>query len=784
MNHIFKAIFSIFFSIIFSYQTTTVKGTVLDEKNNPINNVYIFSETGYTETNNDGKFIVLYKDKKEELIFNKIGYKNEKYSVESLLKKSSIIMKIESIQLEEVKISEISGNIKKEESSSDIHIYSNSDFKPGNIHFDDIIKKIPNLNYAGGTSRVRYFQIRGIGERSQYAGEGGPIYYVGTVIDDIDVSGIGMGFFIDDIKQIEIFQGPQSFSYGHNSMAGLINVKTTDPSRKSKANFKLTIGNDEFIKSSGSYNYTPLKNNLFINHFIHYSKQNGFMYNDFLNDYQNNKSEFYQKIKFLYNNNNFNSKLTLLQTNLNNGYDNWTPNNNSDTTYSNQPGNDSQILYALSLKNTFNINKNKFIHISSYLKSNMEHSYDSDWGNDIFWSNEPYNVEGWLYEYYQKELRKRTMFTQEIRHIYDISNNIKIASGIYYKKLQENDDAVGWILGGEDAGLESQFDIYNLAYYNEIKLNLNRLFFTFNIRMEKINIDYKSTHFHEYFDYYTYNTNYDTSYVNIDNNNNNLKGGKFSLLYKLNENNNIYITLSNGFKSGGINQNPRLSIENKIYKPEYNQNIDLGYRFKNNISSLNFTTFYMKRDDLQVSLSSQQDTSDPNSFYFYTSNASIGYNMGWNLDFKLMPTDDFESYFNMGILKTRIDSYSYTLDESTIIEFDKRESAHAPYYTISWGFTKYYPNFNFGFNVESKDKFYFSDSHNQKSEPYSISNIHFDYKLNSNTEISLWSKNIFNKKYATRGFYFGLEPPLYENKLYLSYGDPFTIGMTLNYKIK
>ena len=44
--------------------------------------------------------------------------------------------------------------------------------------------------------------------------------------------------------------------------------------------------NDEFIKSSGSYNYAPLKDNLFINHFIHYSKQNGFMYNDFLNDYK------------------------------------------------------------------------------------------------------------------------------------------------------------------------------------------------------------------------------------------------------------------------------------------------------------------------------------------------------------------------------------------------------------------------------------------------------------------------------------------------------------------
>ena len=54
--------------------------------------------------------------------------------------------------------------------------------------------------------------------------------------------------------------------------------------------------------------------------------------------------------------------------------------------------------------------------------------------------------------------------------------------------------------------------------------------------------------------------------------------------------------------------------------------------------------------------------------------------------------------------------------------------------------------------------------------------------INSHLDVSLWSKNIFNAKYTTRGFFFGLEPPNYEDKLYLSYGEPFTIGITLNYK--
>ena len=56
----------------------------------------------------------------------------------------------------------------------------------GARHMHDLIPAVANLNWAGGTSRPRYFQIRGIGERSHYAGEGPPSFSVGFVIDDVD----------------------------------------------------------------------------------------------------------------------------------------------------------------------------------------------------------------------------------------------------------------------------------------------------------------------------------------------------------------------------------------------------------------------------------------------------------------------------------------------------------------------------------------------------------------------------------------------------------------------
>ena len=121
-------------------------------------------------------------------------------------------------------------------------------------------------------------------------------------------------------------------------------------------------------------------------------------------------------------------------------------------------------------------------------------------------------------------------------------------------------------------------------------------------------------------------------------------------------------------------------------------------------------------------------------------------------------------------------------DQNNVVTFDSREAAHAPSYTISWGFNKYYKNLSFGADLIAKDKFYYSDSHNEQSKPYTLVNLNLVYQMNSDLNVSIWANNIFNTTYAIRGFYFGLEPPLYEDKLYLSYGEPFTIGLSLKYK--
>ena len=44
-------------------------------------------------------------------------------------------------------------------------------------------------------------------------------------------------------------------------------------------------------------------------------------------------------------------------------------------------------------------------------------------------------------------------------------------------------------------------------------------------------------------------------------------------------------------------------------------------------------------------------------------------------------------------------------------------------------------------------------------------------------EAYLWARNLLDKSYSVRGFYFGDEPPDFDNKLYVQLGEPRNGGV-------
>lgn len=102
--------------------------------------------------------------------------------------------------------------------------------KAGAQHLENLLGRAPNVNYSSGASRGRFFQIRGIGERSQFVNPINPS--VGLIVDGIDFTGLGLSATTLDIEQIEILRGPQGTLYGANALGGLIHLSSNAPSEE------------------------------------------------------------------------------------------------------------------------------------------------------------------------------------------------------------------------------------------------------------------------------------------------------------------------------------------------------------------------------------------------------------------------------------------------------------------------------------------------------------------------------------------------------------------------
>ena len=754
-------------------ETITVSGKVMDKNTQqPIINVNIFHNLGGTNSGESGAFTIELLNTSDEITFSHIGYSDITLTASKIGK--IIYLNPISLKFDDVYVRSGLREVSSFESTSSVTIIGSSRLESEPTqHFQGLTQAIPNFNWAGGTSRPRYFQIRGVGERSLYATEGPPNFSVGFVIDDIDFAGIGMPAILLDINQIEIFRGPQSSVYGANTLAGLISMQSNAPKNQFESTIQTGITSDNG-KNIGLIINLPVIENLNTRFTIYSGQENGFRENVYQNNIDSNsKSEKLVRNKTIWSpTSNFQTVITSLIVDQDNKYDVWAPDNNELLqTYSNSNGKDAQNSKAISIKNSwFNTGNKNLISITAYSINKSEHSYDGDWGNSDFWSQAPYNVDGWDYSAIETTLRDRSTFTQEFRLLENINNRSSFVLGIYFKNQIENYDLNGY--WGGDYSLAGKFENLNIAGYFQMDKTLsNEINFIINARLDHNRINYSSSNYYG---------EINDSVGNKDNN----WGIKSSVSYKLNPKSNLYLSLSRGFKAGGINQNPYLSQLNRKYGPETNTSYELGFKQYSASIKAQFTIFYMNRANQQVSISTQQDESDPLSFDFFTSNAATGYNYGSELDINFLPIKNLIIKMNIGYLQTYVNPYEYFVIVDGLKTLEKagnRELAHAPKYTFSVGLNYTLPlDLTAGIAISGKDNFYYSDSHNQQSEAYQLLDLNLNYNKDS-WSIAAWGKNVLDTRYAIRGFYFGLEPPNYEDKLYLHWGDPAQYGLSLKY---
>ena len=606
-----RLLFFVFFTFpIFA----KISGIIIDSSNNmPIENVNIVYGDFGAISNEEGKFSINV-DEGDQLKFSHIGYLI-KYKQAKNGMQIKLVRNIISSKNIIVKAGLINEYLKEKTSSISIFRYEDI-IKSGGDHFQLITERIPNFNWAGGTSRPRYFQIRGIGERSHYFGEGPPNFSVGFNLDDLDLSGLGMTGQLYDIEQIEVMKGPQSSVYGANAIAGVISIMSKNPDDILDAGLSVDIGEYAY-KNLRLYSNLPLfKNKLSMRLNFGSSYHDGYRKNIYrsVSNSGNRNEQFYRLKLKLQTSKKFNFLITALYSKLDNGYDSWAPDNNTQfNTYTDDIGKDSQMTKGISMRTNLLLSDNlKILSISSITKTDLTHSYDSDWANDIYWlenHNFDPTVYGYSYKFFDKNVKKRNNITQEIRTSLWKGEH-RFISGVYFKNLTEIDTASGYLYGGEANQASSEFNFDAYAAYFKGKIHLNdKIVADANIRFEKNIYDYSGVsqyNFYDFFELPSVDFEIDTDMI----------GFKSSLLYSPDNRFNYFVSFSRGFKSGGVNQHPYLSDLNRPYFPEYIRNFEFGFKYFRNDNNIMVTLFNSIRDNQQVSISSQQDKNDPSSFSF------------------------------------------------------------------------------------------------------------------------------------------------------------------------
>jgi len=665
-------------------------------------------------------------------------------------------------------------------------------------HFEELVQMVPNMNLSGEGSRARYFQLRGVGEREQY--EGAPNPSVGYIIDDIDLSGIGGVASLYDVQQIEVLRGPQSARHGSSALAGVIYMQSAPPAEQTSMNVELTAGNDGLF-SVGAAVGGKLSDRSSGRLSLHHFASNAFRDNDYLGrDDTNGRDELTARGKLQWSfANDWNALLTGLYMDFDNGYDAWTV-RNDDITHTDKPGRDSQETRAGSLRLSGPLNDRfDLVSITSLADSDIFFSFDGDWGNDDFWQQ----YGDYIYNYEYINPRERNSLNQEFRLLSSpqgrlFNDSTDWVVGAFWQRLKE-DNRISSTGIYDDSGEEnfcppcftdrqitSEYEADTLAFFGSLDARLNeKLGLSIGLRYERWEASYED----------------DWQDINYPGNppggnsctqfncepTENMWGGHVALSYDWHKNLKGYARIARGFKAGGFNPSlaalqgvAMLGPEFIPYQPEYLWNYELGLKGLWLDGSLkgDLTLFYMDRDNAQLSQSSQQVSFDPNSFVFVTYNGDarafgLEASAVWQID------DSWQLHGSLGLLDTKILQSEKTFAVSPNVA--NRDLAHAPPYTLNIGAAYTAADGWFArLDINAIDAFYFDVSHNQQSDAYQLVNLRIG-KQWATWALSAWARNLLDEEYATRGFYFGNEPPLFENTLYTKFGDPRTYGITLSY---
>jgi iron complex outermembrane receptor protein len=622
-------------------------------------------------------------------------------------------------------------------------------------HFEELANAIPNVNYASGSNRARFFQIRGIGERSQFVAPVNPS--VGFLVDNVDFSGAATIATMLDVEQVEVLRGPQGTRYGANALAGLINVKTHDPQDQFAASLKL--GTAQYNTETIAVMVTgPLSDSVSARLALGSHQSDGYYENAFLGTKRNNAQDELSirgKLRAEMSDS-WKVDISLSHVDIDNGYDAFTL-DNSRTTLSDEPGRDKQGSVALALDSSWEMDSFDLKLILGLADSDMEYSYDEDW---TFAGIHPYG-----YMSRDSYIRDRETQSLELRFISNDSARLF-------------NDSTHWLFGlytlSSDESLKREYTFASADFFSDYGFDTTAVFLQLDTQLiEQLTLE---TGFRVERRDTIYSDSEQLAFSPAET----LWGGRIAVKYSINTATMAYASVARGYKAGGFNTDGTLDADLREFGEEFLIEYELGVksRLLENKLHLKAALFHDDRNEQQVKSSTGRIRENGSTeFVDFIGNAAEGTNNGVEFEAVWYPTESLSLTANFGLLDATFDAFINSENQ----DLSGRDQAHAPGYMAHLAANYSIGAWSVSVSLDAKDAFYFSDSHDVQSEPYELLNTNLSY-LGENWSLSLWGRNLTNEDYAVRGFFFGEfgnDPRKgYAPEPYFQFGEPRVIGIS------
>ncbi|HEX2862336.1 MAG TPA: TonB-dependent receptor [Lacunisphaera sp.] len=651
-----------------------------------------------------------------------------------------------------------------------VTVYDEAALRAGSVrHFGDLVDQVPNLTWTGGTSRPRHLQIRGIGENSQFEGET-PDSAVRFLVDDLDFTGLGTIGSTFDVSQAEVLRGPQAGAFGANAAGGVVRLVTNAPTPFWTGRAEATAGGDDLRTASfaiGGPLVAAKPEQLMMRLAVQQSESDGFRRNLTLNQDTNARDESTARLRLTWNPNAlWRWEAAVVAADFDNGYDEFALDNNGRNTFSDQPGRDAQESFAASLRGTYRgWGSARFSTVTSGARTRSRYSYDDDWTAGSYMG-------------FSDIARTRWVVNQELRLDSEPGEPAGWISrwtlGAFYSDTDEfsryaNTDP--WNI----RGLRTVYHATNTALFGQIGHDFSpRTRLVAGLRAENVDLNGTGTKTR----YRASSDSFDPVVVTTPSFDDTLVGGKLTLEHDLSDHELAFVSLTRGYKAGGINIDARIDLASDplTYETETLWNWEAGVRghwLEQRLTG-EVTAFYMQRQDTQV----RDSAGFGGNYRFFTDNGGDSHVYGLEAAGAYALNRAWSVRGSLALMRSELERFTLGNGNTG----GGRVLANTPRYGYTLG-VRYDEGKGLfgGAELVGRARQFDSNNQNEARRAFRVVNATLGYTWEDWT-LTLWARNLLDEEYDRRVYFFGNEDPDYLETRYENRADPRQVGVTAAYR--